>query len=109
MVKKIGQRVYVINNRGDDYSAAEKFGEIKVVIYGKLRISEREWIKTLHQGLEDIREDDYVLISGSIIANALAIAVVLKKHGIVHTLNYSKWEKEYYEVTLTEEDMTCPK
>lgn len=72
-------KIYIVNKAGHDFSSAEKFGELVPVTTGNINVfrPDRDLFR-LQQVLKDFRPDeDYLLLSGNVFANAMAVAFIL--------------------------------
>lgn len=96
--------VWIVNKKNHDYSSAYKFGKVKVLTQGKFNIFNTKKLKeAIIPVLErEASENDFVILSGYIIANALVIHYFLNKYGKVNILIWDCNAKKYLKVTLTD-------
>lgn len=104
------RKVYVIANRHWNMQKADQFGEL-VFLCGismpKFQI--QQMLKSFYPKLENSDEDDYLLLSGLSVMNAVAASIMTYLHGKVNFLIHSKELDEYVactiDLTLVEESM----
>ena len=81
--------VYIPNHAGHDYSAAKKFGDVKVITEGRLeKFKLQEFSVLCLDAMQDSKEDDYVLISGLASVCAIACSIQSQKFGKLNILVY---------------------
>lgn len=94
-------KVWIVGDAGHDYSEAQKFGDLEFIFkqraypFGRVDVLEKEF------NLRDIRENDYLLLSGPLINNAVAAALWLKQHGYVNLLLFNAKREVYVEKVWT--------
>lgn len=111
-------KVYIVNSAGHDYSKAERFGELVVLSEGSLPVFAVDRIRVLYEeGLESFDwERDYLLFSGNLIPNVIALGVAIVKSEMlrINVLIFDAKKRSYVErqldfsrirTTNTEEDL----
>ena len=83
------KKVFIFNNGGHDYSDAERFGTLHFITIPP----EAKWdfallFEILRKGLEDAKEDDYILISSLTSVCCIATALFVEWFGRVQYLVY---------------------
>ena len=83
------KKVYVLNNGGQDYTDAERFGQLVFCTEGALN----KWdIAQMYRELENIlfqaSKDDYIMIGSLTSLCAVATAIMANQFGEVHFLLY---------------------
>ncbi len=98
MGKRGNGQVFIVNrNPGHNYEGARKFGRLVAVTEGRLDIfvTDRLMID-LDAGLAGFREqEDYLLLSGNVVVNALAAMVLAWRHETVQLLVFDAKGKRY--------------
>lgn len=91
--------VYVVNQSGHDYSAAEKFGELVYLSRGSVnRYSVNEMYRRFASHIENSGPDDYLLLTSLTVMNVVAASMFAYKHGKINILLQKG--KGYVERTL---------
>ncbi len=94
--------VYVVNKGNHIYESASKFGEIKYLTEGKQNIfALNDLCDRINTVLSEITTQDYLLISGHILPNVIAINSIIKKLGSVKLLVWFAYKNMYRFVTLS--------
>jgi len=92
------RRVYIVNEGGHDYSAAREYGELIPLSQGKVNSSQ---VSRVYREFADILRnsngEDYLLISGLSTLNAVAAAILARKHGRINILQFMADTKSYRE------------
>lgn len=97
-------RVFIANYAGHDYTKAEAYGELKFVTKGFISFQSLDRVKfQVAEGLVGTRSEDWLVLSGTNIVNALAAVLWYVMHGKVKILNYDKSTGSYREIILTGE------
>lgn len=92
----MGSKVWIVNSAGHNFDAAESYGELIPLTVGKVNIFNVERLIREFKGmLANHKKEDWILLSGNVILNVLAVAIVLIKHGEVRMLLYDVIKKEY--------------
>jgi hypothetical protein len=100
--------VYIANVGMHDYSATFNWTPlgrdgIRKVTSGDIdRKNPQRTVYNVVQGLQNFKENDYFVFSGSPIPFALGLAYLLSKHEQVQVLYYLKMRNEYFPVTYTQ-------
>lgn len=98
--------VWVVNDGGHNYAPAEKYGELKTFTRGSVNplIVDRlgqDLAKRVGSHVES--EEDYLLISGYPILNALALVLWLKRFKVCRLLQWNAKNRDY-ELTILDRD-----
>ena len=74
--------VYIVNHAGHDFEKAKQFGELVYLTQNIVNVFATDRIEyILTKELDNFKSDkDYLLLSGAIILNILAVNIVLKKY-----------------------------
>ena len=90
-------RVYIVNvSRDFDFSKAERFGELVVCTRGTININNlQQPIDNLTEALRDFGPQDYLLLAGNAISNALALMVTSKNTPTINLVIYNAGENNY--------------
>ena len=97
------RRVFVPNKGPFDYSLVKDFGEPVFITDGPVdRFAVTNLMRSVEQAMEDSNPDDFVLISGLPLLNALVSSFFVSLHGRLNLLLYTKGR--YVERTLEFED-----
>lgn len=88
--------VWIVNQVGHDYSKAERFGELKPLTMGTVGLRVDRLVWHLSRGIGKFAsEDDYLLIAGTPLVNALALAVWLTRFKEAHLLIWNAKAQDY--------------
>jgi|SRR3972149_8312371 len=96
------KRVWVVNERFHQYSSAERYGELQPLTQGKVNIFRIDNLVVALTGKLDklASKDDYILVSGYALINALAVHYFLTRFGFARTLVWGANEQDYTVVTV---------
>lgn len=95
-------KVYIVNKGNHVYDSAKSFGEIVFLTEGRQSVFSTDNLKEkISSGLDNITDKDYLLVSGHIIPNAIAINCIIKKLSFARILIWIGNKAEYHLVTLT--------
>ena len=96
------KNVWVVNERYHQYNNAERYGALHPLTQGKVNIFRIDsLIAELTDKLNKLaRKEDYILISGYALINALAIHYFLTRFGTARTLVWGANEQDYTVVTV---------
>lgn len=100
--------VYIVNDAGHDYSDAEQYGEVRALTVGDvnpLKIDRLAYHLARGIGKFVESKEDYLLISGTPILNALALTLWLKRFPQARVLQWNAKAREYEITTLTNEQL----
>lgn len=97
--------VWVPNSTGHDLSGAEKFGEMKVFHEGPVNVFGSEMPDALTRWLNKSKKQDYLLLTGAMLANCVAFSHLMNSHGQVKCLIYHQREKAYRIKTVYQEEL----
>lgn len=110
--------VWIANrNPARDYSRAKEYGPLRELTVGSVNVFALERVLAdLHAALGEARPDDYLLLSGTNVVNAFAVALWLRRFGRVRLLLYDYKETRYWLRELKagafdpahEEEPPCP-
>ena len=99
--------VWIVNAAGHDYSDASRFGDLKPLSVGN--ISPLRVDRVMFSFSEGIgrraTEDDYLLISGSPMLNALAVVMWLRRFPECKVLQWDAKQRSYILTQLTTKHM----
>lgn len=88
-----GAIVYVANKSGHDFSPAERFGTLVYLTEGPInKFAANQLYRSLAEKLNDSQPGDYLLVTSLAIINAVAGAMLGRKHGRVNFLLYRAGE-----------------
>jgi len=91
--------VYVINQSGHDYSEASHFGPIIFLSRGSInRYSTNNIYRQFTTILKDSSPDDFLLVTGLTVMNAIAASIMTHLHGKVNFLLFK--QGKYIERTV---------
>ncbi len=97
--------VYLVQETGKhNFAPARKFGEIEVLLPPNYQISfNAKWaIEQIHQGLKNIKQGDYVLLSGDPTLIGLTVAIASDYlEGEVNLLKWDRQEKLYIPISCS--------
>jgi len=80
-------KVFIVNDSGHDYSAAEKFGELVPLSTGTVnKYHLTKMLRTFEPLMKDSSPDDYILQSGPSVMNCIACAYFASVHGQLNLL-----------------------
>ena len=89
-------QVYVPNKSFHDFSGATQFGELIFLTEGILPLhSVNTLYRTFDRELRESTPDDYLLVSGPAILNAIVASVLSMKHGSINFLLYDRKRNRY--------------
>ena len=95
--------VYIVNLAGHDFDSAKKFGEIKAVTKGNINLlrPDRDLYHII-EGLKEFnQEEDYLLLSGNVLANVMCImSLIHQKVNLLNLLVYNAKNQDYVNHTL---------
>jgi len=96
------KKVWVVNERYHQYNSAKRYGVLHPLTQGKVNVFRIDnLIAELTDKLNKLaQKEDYILISGYALINALAIHYFLTRFGIAKTLVWGANEQEYTVVTV---------
>lgn len=88
--------VWIVNEGAHNYSKAERYGRLIPITRGNINPFNpgRMMINTQHK-LGIATEDDYILLSGLALLNAVVVAMFLSRFGFVNILQYSDKQGDY--------------
>ena len=79
--------VYVVNDSGHDFSAAEKYGKLKFLSSGHInRYNTNEMYRLFTARLEKSRPTDFILCTSLTQMNMIAAAIMARMHGRINLL-----------------------
>ena len=79
--------VYVVNDGGHDFSAAESFGPLVFLSKGPInRYATTQMYRKFSEKLKDSKPHDYILCTALTQMNMIAAAIMAAKHGKLNLL-----------------------
>ena len=97
------KKVFVANFNNQDVSPAERFGQLVYLTEGSTNIfNTNKLVVEIKSKLEEIRDTDFLLVSGHSIVNIIASSIILFKYGILNVLIYDAKTQDYVPQTITE-------
>ena len=96
------RKVLIVNKGHHFYDDAVKFGDLIFLTEGKINVFAINNLKAeIEQALDEhAAEEDYLLLSGHIIPNGIAIHHLLKKYGRVNQLVWIGNQNQYKVITM---------
>lgn len=94
-------KVYIVHKPADDfqYDKAEVFGEIKILTQGRVALSpadDSHNLEFLRNEFEaSFGEDDFILLSGTKLLNAMAVIEAAKRVKVLKVLTFVVAKGEY--------------
>ena len=99
-------KVYVVNNSGHNFTAAERYGKLVYLTSGKINIFATDrLIQELKGKLKGAEKGDFLLLSGYALLNIIVFNILMHKHGRVSVLIYDFHKREYVRRDLEKEVM----
>lgn len=96
--------VYIPNHAGHDYTAANKFGDVKVITTGRLeKYKLHEFYTLCEEELKEANEDDYILLSGLSSVCVIACSILSHRFGRLNILVYKGDRYVKYNFNFNEE------
>lgn len=100
-------KVFVPSEGSHDYTKAAQYGELTVLLDGKVNVFASDALfKDIKNGLEQSSPDDSIILSGNMLAAAMAFHVLMDRHGKVNVLIYS-FKNEEYEIRTIRRGQTA--
>lgn len=99
-------KVWVVNYAGHNYEPAESFGEIGYLSHGYVSMGNLE--RLFYSMVESVREtdnEDYLLLSGLLLLNAIAAIAWLERHGKAKMLSWDKKLGAYRVLVVTKDQV----
>lgn len=88
--------VWIVNSSGHNFDAAKDYGEFVPLTKGKVNIFNTErLIQEFKSKMANMNKDDWILLSGNVVLNVIAVAVAFAKHKEANLLIYDVIRKEY--------------
>ncbi len=97
-VKKMDRppKVWVSNAAGHDHSAALQYGELVPITQDRVNVFNVQRLTSeMHETMADYQPKDWLLLSGHIVINCIALNIVLEKHGFAQFLIYDAKTHQY--------------
>lgn len=80
-------KVFIVSDSGHDFSQAEKYGELVILSVGKIgKYQVTGMFREFEELLSASSPDDYILVSGPIVFNAIACSMFSYLHGCLNLL-----------------------
>lgn len=90
------QTIFVVSKGPHDYTRAEEHGTLYYMFPDKVNVfASDQLLKDIHEKLRGSSSDDFLIMSGNMLASAMAFSVLMAKHGVVNVLIYSFKHVEY--------------
>jgi len=97
-------RVYIVSRSAHDFTNAEQFGKLVTLSEGPInRYSVNNIHRQFHSILKHSDPDDYILVCGLGIMNAVAASIMTALHGKVNFLLFKQGEYLPRNLVLKEE------
>ncbi len=98
------QRVVIVNNSGQNFKEAARFGAVYNLTKGRLNLSDLTKLKfNLLRKLETLNENDIFVVTGPTVLNIIVSDYYLKKFKTMRILGLSRDSKGYnYKVQTIE-------
>lgn len=97
-------RIFILESRGLDYSAAKPFGEVVCIFEGdRPAITTKKFQTEIRRRLELYKfepESDYVIVSGAAINMHIYASVLAGMYEIYRVLVYSPQSNEYFPLEI---------
>ncbi|KKN53601.1 hypothetical protein LCGC14_0600970 [marine sediment metagenome] len=96
-------KVYIVNEGSHNYNDAKRFGELVPLSYaGRIgRYSPSVIFLEFADILKDSSKEDFILLSGLALVNAIATGIMSRLHGNVNFLIYHQKTGAYIERNLS--------
>ncbi|MBU2346600.1 MAG: hypothetical protein KJ888_20615 [Gammaproteobacteria bacterium] len=92
-------KVFVVNKSAHNFSAAEKFGEIRYLSEGPMnRYSTNNMHRLFKKELDHSNKEDFIVPCSLNVMNSIACAMFARKHGCLNLLLFK--DGEYIERNL---------
>ena len=99
--------VWIINAGNHLYDGAEKFGTLKVLTEGRVNVfAPDNLVRKCKESLINANCEDYLLVSGYSIPNAIVVHYFLKRFGFAKILIWEANNRKYKAITLHDFDPT---
>lgn len=96
-------KVFVANKGHHAYHDAAKYGDVVFLTEGRPNLFQSDNLyATLREGLEVAGPEDFLVLSGNILPSAIAMHILLKKHGVANLLVWMGNQNRYARITLAE-------
>lgn len=102
--KLVERKVFVANYAGHDLSSATKYGRLEFLTEGRhINIFDTDGLLLeLRHKLQNAKENDFLLLSGSPVINSLATMIIFLKFGVINYLIFNSKSRQYVARTITE-------
>ena len=105
-------KIYIVNDAGHDFSNAFDYTDLPR-LQAQVNLTEGSqdifdtdrMVYTIKQRLKHSLKEDYILLSGSSVLNAIAVGIQMLRFGEVNLLLYNAKERRYVLRTITLEKM----
>lgn len=106
----MSQKVWIANSSGHTYTAAEKFGELKIITNGHIDFTQLERVKIIVAStVIESDPEDYLLLSGATIVCVLCALLWIAHHGKIKLLNWDRHNEDgdgfYREMIITSDNL----
>lgn len=97
-------KVFIVSGSAHDFSPAKKFGRLVVLSEGPInRYSVNNIHRQFYSILQHSKEDDYILVCGLSIMNAIASSIMAALHGRINFLLFRQGDYLERNIILKEE------
>jgi hypothetical protein len=101
------KRVFVVHDKGHDLTDARRFGELKIILDGKVNpFDMTSRLTDIRDGLKEAGPEDYILLSGYALLNVMAAGILMERFGQLNILLFDGLERNYRLRTLTKTQLT---
>lgn len=90
-------KVWVVQNKGYDFSTAKTFGEVEILFDGVVSefFNVTGLTHIIKTKLADYQKDDYLILVGNVLANSIALTIVMQNLGCVNLLLFDAKTSTY--------------
>lgn len=101
-------KVWITSEGSHDYSQAESYGDLTLILTGKVNVFASDKLyRDVDAALANAHPDDYLILSGNMLAAAVAFSIMMDKFGKVNVLIFS-FKQEKYEVRTIRRGQQVP-
>ena len=84
-------KVFIVSGSSHDFAPAEQFGELVYLSQGPMnRYGVNDMYRQFWDKMKDSSPDDYILVCGLAVMNAVAASIMTRLHGRINYLLYQK-------------------
>jgi len=97
-------KVHVVNKNNQNFTKLDEFGEVRYITDGFINTGDINLlIYSIVSKLEEIRKDDYIVLTGPIILNVIIAHYMLSTYGSMNILTWSRSKLSYKPQTIQSE------